>query len=312
MSDVSGPAQPVAPGVWRVPLAGRTPPPYDHTNSWIVADGGVAWWIDAGFDPDDASVVAAVRSALAAAGVRTLKGVLLTHTHADHVRGVPALRRLDPELPVLVHPVEAERVPGDGPVRPLQHGRRLIAGDRELLALATPGHSPGHLAFWIEAASVAVVGDLLAAETSVFVGWPDGDVTAYLDSLAAVADLGAEVLAPGHGRAVVGRAAVRHRIAEVIDHRRAREAQIVAALAEAGVGSPTSLLDAVYPDLDPALATLARRSLHAHLLKLLDDGRVERAEPARTEAQSGTPTATTAQAAPDGTLDDEPTVRPVR
>ena len=110
----------------------------------------------------------------------------------------------------------------------------------------------------------------------MFVGTPDGDVTAYLASLERIGALDAALLAPGHGPAVVADPATR--IGAVAAHRREREAQIVAALAGAaadgsgadalgatGPGGPgqgvagmgvAELRERIYPGLDAALAQL--------------------------------------------------------
>lgn len=269
-----------APGVWRLPLPSRTPPPWDHTNSWLIDAGdGALWWVDAGFAPGDTDAQRRIDGALAALDAERLAGVLLTHGHADHVRGVPALRARFPDTPVRIGAAEAERVPIDGGSEPpadLADGDVLAAPHGAWRAVATPGHAPGHRALWRDADGASLVGDLLTAEGSVFVGAPDGDLVAYLASLERIAALEPSALGPGHGPAVTGRPAVAGRLAAVTEHRLERERQVVAALAAGGERSVAELRAAVYPQLEGALADLAERTLDTHLEALRRAGRAER------------------------------------
>ncbi|MDF1524142.1 MAG: MBL fold metallo-hydrolase, partial [Trueperaceae bacterium] len=69
----------VGPTAWGVPLATRTLPPWDATNAYVVGSGGAGWLVDPG--AGDVAALEALATLVAAAGVRTLKGVLVTHTH---------------------------------------------------------------------------------------------------------------------------------------------------------------------------------------------------------------------------------------
>lgn len=86
----------------------------------------------------------------------TLSHILVTHSHADHVGGVPELAKRygasvigpkDPKIPCLDHP--------------LDDGERVIIGPYCVRALSTPGHSSAHLAFLLEEERILFTGDLL-------------------------------------------------------------------------------------------------------------------------------------------------------
>ncbi len=261
----------VAPGVWGVALATRTLPPWTATNAYLVGTGGVAWLVDPG--AGDAEALAALDALVAAAAVRTLKGVLLTHAHEDHVGGVAAAVERFGLDAVLAHPAALPRLPAGLPLRALQGGRRLVAGGAVVDAIATPGHASDHLAFGIAAdrARTLVAGDLVAGSGSIWVGTPDGDVAAYLASLERAAAWGPERVAPSHGPPRDDGAAV---LDEARRHRLAREAAVWAALAD-GPARLDALRERVYGPLDHEVADFADRALLAHLAKLMRETRVD-------------------------------------
>ncbi len=257
-----------SPSVWGVAVPTDTLPPWRATHAYAVGGGGVGWLVDPGGAGPEAD--AAIAALVAAAGLRTVKGVLLTHTHVDHVAGVSGALERFGLRDVFVHPAGVARLPSGVAGRPLAPGRRLVAGPAVVTAVATPGHASDHLAFWLDDDRLAIVGDLVAGQGSTWVGTPDGDVEAYLGSLARVAALDPKIVAPGHGP-------VREDGRAVLDdarrHRLDRERAIWHALA-AGPATLDTLRAAVYPDLDPAATDFAERSLLAHLQKLMRETRV--------------------------------------
>lgn len=258
----------LSPGVWRLPLPSRTPPPFDHTNTYLVGNGLEAALVDAG--SDDPAVLDALDAALRTLGLAPPRTLLLTHTHADHCAGAGALRERY-GLTVYAHPLELPRL--SVPAQPLGDGATLRVEAQTLTAHHTPGHSPGHVSFALHEARALLVGDLLTAEGSSFVGLPDGDVAAYLASLGRlgvlVKALRAATLGPGHGPLVRDPVA---RLGAVRAHRLGREAEVAALLGPEPLALG-ALRARIYPDLPEALASLAERSLAAHLAKLVREGR---------------------------------------
>ncbi len=264
--------------VWRVRLPCDTLPPYDHVNAYVVAEGGVGVVVDPGSDRAEAQAL--LQGALEEAGVRLIKGVVLTHTHPDHVDGVPLLLRYETDRngeapPVFVHALEAGNLPEQWRITFLEDNRVLTVGDATMTALHTPGHSPGHLSFVVKPpgsndVEAALVGDLAVATGSVWVGLPEGDVSAYLASLERLAAIGAPVLGAGHGPLISRPQA---RLQELADHRLDREAQVLAAL-EVGSADAAEITRRVYPDHPEAVLALAERSVLAHLVKLMREMKV--------------------------------------
>src|SRR5690606_1395670 len=153
----------------------------------------------------------------------------------------------------------------------------LTVGDVTVELLHTPGHSPGHLSLAIRSSpgdvlEAVLAGDLVAAESSVWVGVPEGDVSAYLESIERLARLAAPVLGAGPGPP--GREAAGG-LADVSDPRGERAGQGSAARA-AGPAGAAAVTAAIYPKLTGSVADLARRSVLAHLAKAESDGLVIR------------------------------------
>ena len=141
----------------------------------------------------------------------SLKGILLTHGHFDHVNGIPGLLGRNPGVPVYAHPSDwvmfghpMNRNPPDYPgvARP-SNLKDIRDAEKEFPAFAfkvleTPGHTPGSVCL--------MTGDLLLSGDTLFAGscgrtdFPGGSMADMRKSLAALAKLPSETrVVPGHG-----------------------------------------------------------------------------------------------------------------
>jgi hydroxyacylglutathione hydrolase len=107
----------------------------------------------------DAPVAATVKEALAEKGWR-LTHILTTHHHADHTDGNLALKA-ETKCTIIGPKGEAEKIPGLD--RAVGEGDTFAFGEFQVRVLDTPGHTAGHITYWIPAAGVAFVGDTLFA-----------------------------------------------------------------------------------------------------------------------------------------------------
>ena len=164
------------------------------------------------------------------------------------------------------------------PDRRLADGEALEVGGARIAALWTPGHFGNHLCFAVGDAVLS--GDLVLGWASTLVSPPDGSVGAFMASCRRLSALGASVLHPGHGAPVTDPAA---RIGWLLAHRREREAQIRAALAE-GPATATALTAHLYADVPHTLWPAAERNVLAHLLDLAGRGLAEPDGPALATA----------------------------
>jgi hydroxyacylglutathione hydrolase len=107
----------------------------------------------------DAPDAGAVRAALAEKGWR-LTHIFTTHHHADHTAGNLALKS-EAACTIVGPAAEAARIPGLD--RGVGEGDTVPFGGFEVRVLDTPGHTIGHVSYWLPGASVAFVGDTLFA-----------------------------------------------------------------------------------------------------------------------------------------------------
>jgi glyoxylase-like metal-dependent hydrolase (beta-lactamase superfamily II) len=227
----------------------------DGTNTWIVgSEPSIV--IDPG--PDTPQHLADV--ALEAGRVGA---VLVTHDHPDHAPGAVPFSEL------VGAPLYAYRLAG---AETLRAGQRVRAGALDLTAVHTPGHTSDHMAFFEPGSGALFTGDAVVGRGTSFIDPPDGDLVAYLRSLKRMVELGPRTIFPGHGPVVLQ---AREKLLEYIAHRGERERQVLEALA-GGARTIAEMVEVIYADHPKDVHPLAARSVLAHLLKLVDEGRAER------------------------------------
>ncbi|MFN2546767.1 MAG: MBL fold metallo-hydrolase [Myxococcales bacterium] len=249
-------------GVILVPLRTPTLPPATHTNCLLLGDDQL-WVVDPGSPwPEEQQILRETLDRLESEGRKPV-GVLLTHHHIDHVAGAQVLG-----LPIAATRQTAELL--DFPIqRVVEDGERFEVGPRGWRALHLPGHTRGHLCLIEEGSGAVVAGDLVAGVGTVIIDPPEGDMAAYLESLDRLLEQKPGAIYPAHGPVVPGGVA---KLAQYKAHRHEREDLVVAALSKTP-RPPADLVPAAYPDVRPEMYPFAERSLLAHLVKLVREGR---------------------------------------
>ena len=141
-----------------------------------------------------------------------------------------------------------------------------------MTALHTPGHTSNHTCYTLDDGTTRTIftGDHVMGWSTTVVSPPDGDMAAYLDSLRVVAGRRDDVAIPTHGPPIAGPARF---VSELIDHRLQRERQVLEAI-RSGLGTIPEIVEVLYADVRRELFPPARRSVLAHVVKLVDDAAV--------------------------------------
>lgn len=231
----------VADGVWRaaVPL----PNNLASVNAYLLADAGEAFLVDTAFVHGQSWEHIPQLMRAASIGPGQLRGLVLTHTHIDHVGHIRALEdRLG--LPGHLHPDEEltsvwaapenrglfqswldeqgvdpatavrllqllERGPEPLPrhIQRVAHGQILRIGTAVWTVLHTPGHTPGHVCLFRESDGTLLTGDHLlpndSPNISVRPGQPYNPLGRYLAALRMIGELPVRLALPGHGDPIV-------------------------------------------------------------------------------------------------------------
>ncbi|MBA2524963.1 MAG: MBL fold metallo-hydrolase [Pyrinomonadaceae bacterium] len=258
------------------PVRTPTKPPATHTNCYLIYNSQEILVIDPGSPyEEEQQALAATVDDLVREG-RTVREIILTHMHPDHVGGVNSLREhFAGRVKVAAHrftaqplgdTVRVDRLIEDGDVIALIGSPRIA-----LRAMHTPGHARGHLCFYEAETGTLISGDNIVGLGSVLIDPPEGNMRDYLDSLGRMRALpNLSVIFGGHGPAIANPYT---KLDEYISHRLERERQILEAVRE-GAQSPEEIVARVYTDISPKAHAMAARAVLAHLDKLETDGHV--------------------------------------
>jgi len=234
------------------------------TNTYVIdAGGGEAIVIDPG--PAIERHIDAVVANAAERGLR-ISTIALTHGHPDHAPAAAPLAARTGAM-VWVHP--------DSDV---QHDAtftlegELRAGTTALRVIDAPGHTFEHVALYHPAEHALFTGDVILGEGTVVIAPPGGAMRPYQRTLERLRDEfpQAQKIYGGHGPRVED---ARAKIAEYIEHRKQREAELLATLAHGPMTIP-QLVIAIYGTQRPVLWPAMARQMLAYLIALTEEGRV--------------------------------------
>jgi glyoxylase-like metal-dependent hydrolase (beta-lactamase superfamily II) len=267
----------VAPLIRRV--IANNPGPYTYTGSgtYIIGTGEVAV-IDPG--PDDPVHLDALMAALDGERV---SHILITHTHSDHCGGAHAFaaRSGAPILGYGAHPVREKEHDAPAldegadyafkPDKDIREGAAIEGPNWRLVAVHTPGHLSNHLCFAFPEQKALFTGDHIMGWATTVVAPPDGDMTAYIDSLDILLARDDAIYFPTHGAPIENP----HRFVRAVrTHRLMRDAQIIEQLKKGRTGIK-EIVAVMYADIDKRLHGAAALNVLAHLIRLVRIGTVQ-------------------------------------
>lgn len=269
-----GEARDLSPLVRRVIAENPSLFTFHGTGTYIVGRGEVAI-IDPG--PDLAGHVTALLDAIKG---ETVSHILISHTHRDHSPAAAAIKQATgaKTYGFAPHPrreagAEIEEG-GDRDFAPdvlVPHGAMIEGRGWTFEALHTPGHLSNHLCFALREENALFSGDHVMGWSTSIVSPPEGDMRAYFASLRLVLGREEKLFYPTHGAPVTEPRAL---VAALLAHREEREQQIVETL-KTGAKTIPEMVAIIYRDVDQRLHGAAGRSVLAHLLHLVETGRVQ-------------------------------------
>lgn len=196
-----------------------------------------------------------------------LHTILITHRHGDHSPAAVPLKKISG-----ARVIAPRDVLDDSTVNRRVHGGESLDIDGTRIdVIATPGHTSEHVCYLTED------GDLFTGDTVLGTGTtaifpPDGHMGDYIRSLEKLRALHPRRIYPAHGPIRDDAVAL---IDEYIAHRLERERQVLEAVAS-GATNVQQMRAKIYPDLDERLQRAAEIQIRAHLVKLIEEGRVSR------------------------------------
>jgi glyoxylase-like metal-dependent hydrolase (beta-lactamase superfamily II) len=247
------------PGITRVVARNPSVMTYQGTNTYLIEAADGLSVLDPG--PDDKQHVADI---MQAAGTRRIERIIVSHAHSDHFGAAAALKAASGA------PLYGYKISGDERFKAdikLADGE-IVAG---LKGVFTPGHAADHLSFEYHVPGTGKIlfsADHVMSWSSSIVNPPGGDMRAYYASLELLLDRDDVLYLPGHGPALPD---PRSMVAEMLAHRKAREATIMAELVNQPWKIPP-LAEKLYAKTNLFLKMAAERNVLAHLLKLQAEG----------------------------------------
>jgi glyoxylase-like metal-dependent hydrolase (beta-lactamase superfamily II) len=260
------------PGISRLLAHNPSAFTYTGTQSYLIGEREVAV-IDPG--PDLPEHIEALEKAI---GKRPLVAIICTHTHRDHspaakpladATGAPIIGCAALALETVGPRADASFDGDYSPDLVLKDADSVTVDGRQIVAVATPGHTSNHLCFAYEGA--LITGDHVMGWSTTVVVPPDGDMAEYMRSLDKLRGRDDRIYYPAHGAPVTN---PQQYVRSLIGHRMQRERQILRLVSEQPRAIPDIVANA-YPGLDPRLVPAAGGSVLAHLVDLERRGLVE-------------------------------------
>ncbi|HPF47597.1 MAG: MBL fold metallo-hydrolase [Alphaproteobacteria bacterium] len=281
MQDFSPPygvIENISPLIRRITANNPAPYTFKGTGTYIIGHKNVAV-IDPG--PDMADHIEAIISSLKG---EKISHILVTHNHTDHSPGARPLAErcgakiygFDVSGQQYSMSKSAEGL--DKKFKPdilIKDGDILKGKNWTLEAIHTPGHLSNHLCFALLEEKALFSGDHVMGWSTTIISPPDGNMTEYLISLEKLLMRDDNIYYPTHGWPIDD---PKKFVKQVYAHRLRRDNEICRFL-EQGDKSMDQIVRMIYPAIDKSLYLAASRTIFAHLIRLVELGKVSSDSP---------------------------------
>lgn len=267
------PFQEYPPGVKLIPMASRTQKPFQTTNLIVISPSTSNCNEDESFvaqgdalivDPGCSSALHIELEKIIATLPKKLV-IFLTHHHHDHVDGLSAVHKCNPDAILLAHKNTMARVGRDdwslGYIS-VSGSEEICIGDQRLRIVSAPGHTDGHMALLHINTNSLVVGDHCVGQGSAILDVTSGgNMGEYFKTTYRFMDLSPHILIPMHGRVNMW---PKHMLCGYLQNRRNRESTILKAIEE-GAKTLFDIVSYTYAEVDRSVWIHAASNVRLHV-----------------------------------------------
>ena len=258
-------------GIYRLKQPPFGPPSWEVSNVYFVGGDEIVL-IDSGYPTPES--IECTLGAWKKLGSPPIKAMLITHAHLDHMGGAIDIQK-EIGAPIWAHRDEGEHMTQMLPQASIdveiEEGSTIDAGGITLKAVHLPGHTPGHLGYFMENERFMFTGDQVVGTGYAVIVPPHGHMGQYMASLRQLREMDIKMILPGHGPPVKDAPA---KIEEYIIHRTLREIQILKTLGK-DERSVEDMAGEIYADIDVVLRRAGQMQIIAHMEKMEKEGLVK-------------------------------------